>query len=178
MATALAPANNVAKTDVCPMCGHRQSALMKTAAACAACGEDLTVATPVAKAKLFSPLQIAAVGFLGGWLAGFLVLSLNYLRLKRVGAALISTGLGMLVLVGWIKLAVSVPVIAKVPGMLLWLVVMGITLAIAKITQGATYNRHLAAGGEQAKGGAALGYMAAAIAISIGIGIGLLLMLV
>jgi len=64
------------------MCGHRQRGLLKKLTHCAACGDNLAVARPIAKVKLFSSMQIAAAAFLGRWLLGFLIMAANYLRLN------------------------------------------------------------------------------------------------
>ena len=63
--------------------------------------------------RLFSPLQISGAAFFGGWLGGFLTMALNFARMKKVGAALGSLLVGLIVTVGWCKLATTVSTIVE-----------------------------------------------------------------
>ena len=84
---------------------------------------------------LFSPMQIAVAAFIGGWLAGFIVLALNDFRLKRVRAAIVLVVLGAMLLAGWVELAASMPLVSRIPDVARRMFVMLVTLLIATLAQ-------------------------------------------
>lgn len=99
---------------------------------------------------LYSPMQIAASTLLGGVLAGFLLLAVNYGRVGRWPAALLSGTCGTLAMLAQIALLFSLP--SGFPAVSLYLPLMLVMFGLAQGLQGRMFARQLATGGPLATG--------------------------
>jgi hypothetical protein len=116
---------------------------------------------------LFSPMQIAVAAFIGGWLAGFIVLALNDLRLKRVRAAIVLVVLGAMLLAGWVELAASMPLVSRIPDVVHRMFVMLVTLLIATLAHRGQRNRLVARHNRLASAWHACAWLLPAVVASI-----------
>ncbi len=175
MFSAITLDQNQSSSLTCNVCGHQHLISKRNLRECLICGEKFSFIKTVSDVMLFSPMQVAVVAFVGGWLAGFILLALNYLRMKRFASAMMTLVAGVTVMAGWIALVITVPVIAYIPGVILWLVTMVAMLSIAKMLQGREYNQHIETGGAEATGWKTFGYMLLSIIPSIILGVVLIL---
>lgn len=110
--------------------------------------------SPVAEAPLFSPMQMAIATLLGGGLAGFLLLAINYRRLGRIPSALGALAIGLLAALLQVELWLDLP--SGFPVVSLCLPTMLAIFLISSWLQGDVVVEHVATGGSLAAPGETL----------------------
>jgi hypothetical protein len=124
--------------------------------------------------KLFSPGSIGLVAFLTGPVGAFILLTLNYWRLGKRGAAWTTVAFALLTMVAIFVISVVVP--ESFPTFLLGIPVFLILLVAARVLQGGAYDSHLRSGGESASGWAAAGIAVLGIVLYFAVFLGIFLM--
>ncbi len=109
-----------------------------------------TETTELSREPLYSPMQIAASTLLGGVLAGFLLLALNYGRVGRWPAAVLMGAMGVLAMLAQLATLFTLP--GGFPAVALYLPLMLSMFGIAQGLQGRLFARQLASGGPLAQG--------------------------
>ena len=178
MSIAYAPLPSKA-ARTCGMCGHVNK---DARSECVFCSEPMAYTTPrrcrksedTLESPLFSPTQVAVTAFFGGWLAGSVAMAINFLNLKRVGAAVVSVITGFAIMIGMLMLVLRYPAMSLIPGLGWALVVMLVTFGIASGLQKPAYDAHVASGGKQAKAGYAIAVLLPIIIVSSLIGLGVI----
>jgi hypothetical protein len=118
--------------------------------------------------RLSPPGQIGVIAFLGGPMAGVLLMARNYARLGRLAASWLTVLIGLTVTAVAVGLSTAhpegqglSPIVLAAP---LWL---GTYLA-ARLLQGSAYEEHLRRGGEQLTGLVVLGALVLGIGLTLG----------
>jgi hypothetical protein len=112
--------------------------------------EDAEPIGEVSREPLYSPMQIAASTLLGGVLAGFALMAVNYGRVGRWPAAVLVATAGLLAMLAQLVLLFSLP--AGFPAVALYLPLMLSMFGLAQGLQGRIFARQLASGGPLAQG--------------------------
>jgi len=110
--------------------------------------------SPVAEAPLFSPMQMAVATLLGGALAGFLLLAINYRRIGRLPAAAIAIAIGLFAALAQVSLWLDLP--NGLPAVSLCLPTMLAMFLLTSWLQGEVVVQHVATGGSLAAPGESL----------------------
>ncbi len=114
--------------------------------------------------RLFNPMAVAGITFLGGSMAGGILLAINFKRLGNSTAAWVSLIVGFVVTVGLMALALALPSGSSSGMCALPIVQMAIAGQLAKQMQGPAYAKHIEAGGSAESGWKALGIGVASLA--------------
>jgi hypothetical protein len=144
----------------------------QTAEALAGTADELPAPEPPAY-RLASPGQVGGAGFLGGPLAGFLLMARNYAKLGRTTACWLTVGAGVLVTaipVGYGLLAPDTHAGFNFCFALpLWLG----TYMTAKALQQRAFQAHRKAGGEQVSGWVLVGFVVLGVVLTLGPAVGI-----
>jgi hypothetical protein len=128
--------------------------------------EGSIIQTHAPRARLYSPLAVAGAGLLGGWLAGCLLLSANYRRMRRAAAARLAVLAGVLGTAGILWAVWKYTDVPPRLGALLYLGPLFLAellgaallfLVVARLLLGRTFAAHLAGGGKREAGWVVIG---------------------
>lgn len=123
--------------------------------------------------KLFSPGAIGLVAFLTGPLAAFILLTVNYRRLGKRGAAKVTIAIGLVTMVALAVIIIDVP--KSFPILLIGLPLFLAIWLAAGALQGNSYYSHLERGGSPASGWSVAGFGILGLVLSFGIVLGIVL---
>jgi hypothetical protein len=118
--------------------------------------------------RLASPGQIGLAGFLGGPLAGFLLMGRNYAKCGRSAACWASVGVGVLVTVAAVSTGIVLSESSRGLNLLIGVPLWIGTYLTAKALHERSFQEHRNQGGEQASGGVVLGFTALGVVLTVG----------
>src|SRR5262249_29429633 len=117
--------------------------------------------------KLYSPGCIGLVAFLAGPVGAFILMTLNYWRLGKRGAAWMTIAVALITVAALMAISIVLP--DNWPSFLIGLPVFLVLWASAKALQGNAYDAHRDAGGSPASGWSAAGIALLGIVLYLGV---------
>jgi hypothetical protein len=156
---------------LCPVCGERSSTAISATPAPPVAIEtedELSDPSPAPTYTLASPGQIGLATFLGGPMAGWLLIARNYAKLGRSGSLWAAVFVGVVVTAVAVAIAMVLPDNIGRVNFVPALVLVAITYGCAQMLQGAAIQEHLANGGQTASGWVIVGYLVIGIVLLLG----------
>jgi len=107
--------------------------------------------------RLYTPQHVAGATFMGGPLAGFLLMATNYRRMGNSDAAIGSVLVGLLATVLLVMISIFVPGLPSGVGQLIFIASVFLMSMLAKNMQGEDLEVHVQRGGKTASAWIAIG---------------------